>query len=393
MQSHPNQLEIMDKIKKIMISFKSDIGKRNYLSTVNPKFVITNKNGYDEISVNLAKYSANSKTITDEECFDLLENYLFKDSSNSSNLRVFLIGKVNFNQLTQILMKQESYEILQDKLIHSFFNTKDENIFESFIDKINKSIKEKGFDSTYGKSLVFKLLNQIGKAGVLPSYEMSHYSKQFPSILEKISKFEIVEEDYPSLHCVFQYYKEPIKNSYDAKNTFENFLKNKIPTRNWTEFKQYLKLDNSEHDKSKGMSGLFEEKINPKLHLNISEKIIKEKYPVLSISSDYYHMMVAIVKNMNSLKELLNIESCQSINTSNNLTTMYFLSKNEEPIDAEKIKFFIESSIELYADSKERKQTISEREFLTACKANILSFELEQNFPNQEIKVKKSHKL
>jgi hypothetical protein len=388
-----NQVEVMEKLKHMMLNFKTDIQKRHSLSTVNPKFVITNENGYDVISVNLTKVSANSKILTDDECFDILENYLFQDSSSRTPLRVFLIGQRSFNHITQAIIKNPSEEVLQDKLINVFFNTKDEDVYENFIVKINKAIKEKGFDSALGKSLIFKVLGQIGKTGSLPGFEMSYFSKRFPDIISKVAKFDINEADYPTLHSVFKYYETAIKDSHLAQCALEGFLKKKIPTKNWGEFKVYFKKEYPYYDKAPKMSGMFEEKTNPKLHLNLNEVWIKENYPILSISNDYRNMVMNIIKIMNTLRDSFGLESCQTINTNTNITTLYCISKDENPIDAEKIKSVLESVIDLYAEAKERQQEFSEKDFLTTFKASILSYELENSNPPQEVKPKRTNKI
>lgn len=392
MELSKNQLDIMEKLKHMMLAFKVDVQKRYITSTVNPKFVITNENGYDIISVNLTKVSASSRLLTDEECFNILENHLFNDSSNNTPLRVFLIGHRNFNHVTQVIIKNPNEEDLQNKLINVFFNTKNEEVYNNFIIKISKAIKEKGFDRSLGKSLIFKVLNQIGKAGSLPGFEMEYFSKKFPEIIGKVAKFDINGLDYPVLHNVFKYYESAIKDSHLAQCAFEGFLKNKIPTKHWGEFKIYFKKENPYSHPPK-MSGMFEEKTNPKLHLNLNEVLIKENYPILSISSDYRSMVVQLIKGINTLRDSFGLDSCQTINSNTNVTTLYCLSKDEQPIDAEKIKSVLASTIELYAEARERKQDFSEKDFLTTFRANILSFELENSSDNQEVKPRRTNKI
>lgn len=392
MDKDKNQVEVMDRLKQMMLAFKVELNNRCSLSTATPKFILTNKTDYDIIELQMSATS-NSKTITDEECFTLIENYLFGDEENKKSIKIFLIGQRNFNHVTQAIIKNPSDVDLHNKLIGLFFNTKNEDIYENFIIKINKAIKEKGFDSSLGKNLVFKVLNQIGATGSLPTYELQYFSKRFPDIMQKVAKFDINDTDYPTLHNVFSYYQYAIRESYMANNALEGFLKNKIPSKNWEQFKKYFKKENAYYEQPPKMSGMFEEKTNPKLHLNLNAKLIRDSYTILSISSDYSNMMQNIIKSINSLKDSFGLESCQTITTEINMTTLYCISKDENPIDAEKIKSVIASTIEMYAEAKEQKKEFSEKELLTVFRASILSYELENSSTNQEVTLRRTNKI
>jgi len=384
------ELEIFDKIKTILVGFKDELVKKQEIYSSTGRFTVSKDNGYDVLSVSLAYTNSTSQFISDYQCFDLLKAQFFEDHPNKNPLRIYMTGQSRFNSIITILLKKSPNEELSKKLIETFFTTKDENVYENFLNKTYKAIQHKQITPEFGKKITFQVLSQIGKAGSLPGFDMSHFTARFPQIMRGVSKFKIEQEDYPILHNIFSYYERAIKSSPSVSGPFFTFLKEKITIKDWDEFKKYA---NEEKNINPGyqMSGMFEEKSNPKLHLNINDRLIRNQYPVISLSpNDYSSMMSMIIRCLNRAKVDLNIEFCQSIPNIHNITTIYFLSKDEKLVEAEKMQSVISSTIELYVEIKNKKQEVNENTLITAIQASSLSFELEKNKP--EISEKKTYK-
>ncbi len=374
-------LEIFDKVKSILMTFKDEVVKKQSFYGSNGRFCVSKENDFNILSVNLAYTNSNSNYISDYQCFDLLKEYIFEDQNGKTPLRIFMTGQSKFNSVITILLKKSPNEQISKNLINLFFTSKDESIYENFLNKAYKAIQHKQITPEFGKAISFQVLSQIGKAGKLPGFDMSHYTNRFPQIMRGISKFKIEQEDYPILHNMFSYYERAIKNSPSVSGPFFTFLKEKINIKDWDEFKKYA---NEEKNINPGyqMSGMFEEKINPKLHLNINDRMIRNQYPVISLSpNDYSSMMSMIIRCLNRAKSDLNIDFCQSIPNIPNVTTIYFLSKDEKPVEADKMQSVISSTIELYVEIKNKKQEVNENTLITAIQASSLSFELEKNKP------------
>jgi outer membrane receptor for ferric coprogen and ferric-rhodotorulic acid len=172
--------------------------------------------------------------------------------------------------------------------------------------------------------------------------------------------------------------------------SYTKLLKSSIPYEDWEEFKKYSKAYKSSSDYEQNRSDqLFEEIENPKYNLLISEDFILKKYPILSLGGDYNIMLGFIVKQINKNNEELGIKCAVYIGNENKKSSIYFISKDNNPIDSELIRSVISCSIEMYAQTFSHKKEMPKDLLDTTFKAAILANKLEK----KELPQKKPMKI
>jgi hypothetical protein len=378
-----NELEVIKKIKEIMTSFKESPNTRGgyFLgSRFGPnEFAIVETEKERNITLMSAVDSGQkAKKLTDAEAFEIVEDYF---ANGGKSLKITVNGKTRYNGVINALMKKEPTGEFLSMVLDAFFQIKDDKVFNDVLIKINKSISDKSCDSHYGRDLSFKVLARIGKNG--NSAELYNYT--FPEICGALKKFKITEREYPVLHNMFTYFKNSIENDANCRSAVIDILRNCVPSNDWGMFKSYLKDERQVKPQSQ-MTSMFEEKSNPKYHLNISEDFVVNRYPSVSLTTDYGNMIGFLVSMMRDFKDELGLEQCSLISQNNKVSSLYFLSKDETPVNGEKIKTIFSSLIEFYAELKDKKENVTKEALGLALKANLLAFELEKPEEKEQLK-------
>lgn len=385
-----DELEIIKKIKEVMISFQSASSHGLSSYDIDNKAIsfgiIETENKKTITLVNDYKYSK-LEPIKNDKVFEIIEDY-FKNGGKQ--LEVKISGKMRTNSLVNIILRKQPTDEFLDMLMSSFFRNRNNHLYEDSLIKINKHIKEKNSNKDYCHLLAFKILSQIGKEGQVITNQDYFYSSSFPSICHQLSKFKIDEKDYPVLHNMFNYFSEPIKNEITCRNASIELLKSSVSSRDWGIFKEYW---NDEKIKKPQSVDMFDEKHNPKFHLNINGDFVTKQYPAVSLSNDYINMISSLVSQIKDFKEILGLESCQIISQSNNVTSIYFLSKDEKPVDGEKIKKIFSSMIEIYEEMLGNKEKITKDTLGLAMRANILAIDLDRNCKEENKPARKTNKI
>ncbi len=372
--------KVFNKIKFILEKSQKDRSKRfNMGATIN-FFDVSLDTDIINIGFDLLKIKTNKEE--NSIVFSIIQDYL--NNINSKPIKLHILENIRIKSFINLIFKENLTEDIIDKIIPMVFS--EENTFEKITFDFIKNIidkKEQNIDKI--KDIIFKITTTICNSSITANYASSH---QFPRILDCISRLTITKEDYPKLDILFQYFSKSLKY-YDNDKSFNAFLKNKIPAKDWNHFNKYK---NNEQDlpektitnQSETNKNKFETKDNPKLHLIINEDLILQEHPIFSLDRDYSTVIRTIVKHINLQKEDLNLSVCKVLDFENKKTEIYFLSKNEQSINSQTFQNIFTSFINIYAEMLNTKQPITELFLTTTLKALILSNSLNFSKKNNE---------
>ncbi len=376
---------IKGKIEAVMISYKNEkilkgnpIDKNNFFDVAESNdFILVGS--YSDLFRNYE-----SKKESDEKIFDMIDNYL---TNGTKPISVFIHGRLRQRSLVTFIMKEQPLGDLRDRFISCVFNSKNLMTHRDTISLLAKDGLTNIKNKNYAKECILMVIDNISKSkkdfGNVSSYFYAHDYKEIASILECF-KFE--KSDYKSIHNFFSFFKETINLNSDASTAYTRLLRNSIPYEDWSEFKKYSK---NYSEKEKQAETLFEEIENPKYHLILSENFVLNKYPVLSLGGDYNIMLSVLMKQINDSKDSIGIKEGIYIGNEDKKSSLYFISKDSNPVNSELIKSIISCSIEIYAEACNNRKELQKDFWATTFQAIILANKLEK----KELPQKKPMKI
>lgn len=379
------QDKILKKLEEILLSQqKEKTGKYHFERNNIKSYDSYEKDDIYHFGFDLHKY--NTKPISNDDLFNHIKEYF----NGGKEVQLHIRERIRLKSFTNLLMRDIKDEKLQDKFISLVFSGNEivsSDIFDCITDFVKKN---NNIDLNKTKKLSLKIVNLVSNHNV--SNQPYMYDTSFKNILTSLSYFSFNEKDYPTIHKLFDNFSKVISSNYESSTAVNNFLKNKIPPKDWESFN----IRKNETTLNKNITNnLFDTNDNAKYHLIINEDFVLNKFPVLSLGTDYFNMINQVVRHLNSNTEDLNLESCKIISTNDKKTELYFISKDQTPVNEKHIQSVLDSVISVYAESLNVKVPVTNEFLDTTFKAAILASSLNESTlkKNMEPTKNKIHKI
>jgi len=381
------QDKIFKKLEEILLSQqKEKTGKYHFERNNIKSYDSYEKDDVYHFGFDLHKY--NTKPISNDDLFSRIKEHF----NDGKPVHLHIRERIRLKSFINLLMRDIKDEKLQDKFISLVFSGH-EMVSSDTFDCIKDFVKKNNnLDLNKTKKLSLKIVELVCNHDV--SNQPYMYDSSFKNIINSLTYFSFNEQDYPTINKLFVNFSKVISSNYESSTAINNFLKNKIPPKDWEYFN--VKKEDSTLNKNINTS-LFDTNNNAKYHLIINEDFVLNKFPVLSLGTDYFNMINQIVKHLNSNVEELNLESCKIISTNNKnkKTELYFISKDQNPVNENHIQSVLDSVISVYAESLNAKEPVTNEFLDTTFKAAILASSLNEamNKKNIEPTKNKIHKI
>ncbi len=327
------------------------------------------------------------RSVSDAEIVELAKTYLEK---GGKDIHLRMGGKNRQKSAMSLLFKEELPSPVLERYVELLLNFDSlDNLTVSF-EYLGENLNKYPSKQDFAKKVVDGLASQALKQKEIWKNHASLYGMYFSNICNSLNQIKFEKSDYHIIHKLFSAFEYIIKEQYNIENTYIRFLKDHVPPSDWEEFKKYSA--EKEEVKNKPTT-VFAENEKPKYHLVLSEQFIKEMYPVLSLSNDYDVMIDKLKKHINLCSDELGIEKCYLVDMKNSQTELYFISKNENPVNKNTIKNLLSYAIEGYVELLNRKEEVSDDFLATTFRAGILSVKLNDGRNDEKKSTPKRNKI